>query len=1435
MSGNPVEPYGGGPPPPPHHHQPSIGQIPQSYHPPPPPPHQQQLQPQPQQSQMGVPPSGYHPHDPMQLPQPLPGVRQLPPMMTDSYGRVITPGYPARPMSPPPPAQGMPPGPIPQPSHSIPQNTSASNLPQQVAPPQHPQHHAPQHHHIQGHSAPPPPQQQHVAAPPPQMQPAAVPPLNQPRSEQDGNYRPLNVKDALSYLDQVKLQFQDQPDVYNRFLDIMKDFKSQSIDTPGVIERVSTLFRGHPALIMGFNTFLPPGYRIEAGLNAHDPIRVITPSGMETEMPGHILQPQYGPVVGQGPPPQPTYVHGAPQQVYNQPPANGTAYPHQGITAQPTGTPQYAVQQAASSSAPAAAPAPVADDPNAAARKAPVEFNHAINYVNKIKNRYSHDPDTYKTFLEILQTYQKESKPIQEVYAQVQILFKGAPDLLDEFKQFLPDNGSSGSTPPSGRGGQAPRMPPLGSFAATSGDGRRGGNQAAPSNSKKGIKRTTSQLGPPPAAQSSSSSQPAPKKRAKAGLSSSSGMAGSSSTVSLPLSNSFKVLDTMEELEWIDRCKRVLSNKATYNEFLKILNLFSQEIIDSRTLVERLEPFLGRTPELYEWLKKSMNYEETPAVSTSAEKPDIDLRSCKKVGHSYRLLPSDMAKAICSGRDELCRETLNDDWISQPEYVSETGFVAHKKTQYEEALHKCEEERYEFDLNIEANLHTIALLEPIYKRIQGMTSEERSKYKLPVGLGGTSTTIYQRIIKKVYDVDRGLEVIEALHENPCVAVPIVLKRLKQKDEEWKRCQREWNKVWRDIDMKNYYKALDHQGINFKASDKKAISSKALLTEIENIYREQREKRVTSDAAAGQSNSASLLSKQHQMDFKFNDSNLFREIRRMIKRQANSTTTISTTDEDRIADFLGTFVRKFFFVEEYDDLYDPDMQQDDSSSDEEGDSQDETASSQKSERAKFVTSRAAKVEAVAMDVDSQPATAANGSKDVSTLDEIQRSASPTRRSSYSFYANNAFFVFIRLYQMLYSRLLKMSELSKHLASQPPCGPKVNPIAIELGLRTKDPLPDAFCSESDDRYQDLLKAIDKLFKGKMESSDYEDRCRYLFGTSGYLMFTIDRLVQAIVKQIQAIQSDPRCLDLIGLYMKDRDKASTNSRQEAVYRLNAEGLIQDDMLYRIEYFVGEKVLTIQLLGKEDPISDETVSSEERWSLYVDHFIQLSTTQGIRMPHRREPFLRRNLPLKVPDEPPSGVETRSGLELKICINTYKIFFVENTEDYFCRRSDRALWMSDKERREKALARRREAFQQWLKRRERGEPEEPHKPLVPPRRRVEAREEYEEEDGDDDDGASGDGDDDGASGDGDDAGDDGEGEGEGDGDGDGDADMYQKEDDGDEAMNEDDEEGDGEDERGEMDEDYGEDGGNGEGHAIPEDEENGGANSVAEDVDMTA
>ncbi|GAB9466954.1 hypothetical protein Gpo141_00004314 [Globisporangium polare] len=72
--------------------------------------------------------------------------------------------------------------------------------------------------------------------------------------------REVRVEDALLYLEQVQQQFGVQSDTYAQFMDIMKDFKMEAVDTPGVIRRITSLFRDHPHLILGFNAFLPPAY-----------------------------------------------------------------------------------------------------------------------------------------------------------------------------------------------------------------------------------------------------------------------------------------------------------------------------------------------------------------------------------------------------------------------------------------------------------------------------------------------------------------------------------------------------------------------------------------------------------------------------------------------------------------------------------------------------------------------------------------------------------------------------------------------------------------------------------------------------------------------------------------------------------------------------------------------------------------------------------------------------------------------------------------------------------------------------------------------------------------------------------------------------------------------------------------------------------------------
>jgi len=218
--------------------------------------------------------------------------------------------------------------------------------------------------------------------------------------------RQLKVEDALAYLNQVKATFEWQPHVYSAFLDIMKEFKTHSIDTPGVISRVLKLFHGHRELILGFNTFLPPGYTIEFSDDENKPrVQLKYPPGVTGPQPsGFVTMNAQHATPGAAaprslpspadweslyPPPPPVLALGARRELTNQ--------------------------------------------------KKPIDFDQAANYVTKIKERFARQPATYMAFLEILHAYQKEQKKIKWVYEQIARLFKDHADLLGEFSQFLPD------------------------------------------------------------------------------------------------------------------------------------------------------------------------------------------------------------------------------------------------------------------------------------------------------------------------------------------------------------------------------------------------------------------------------------------------------------------------------------------------------------------------------------------------------------------------------------------------------------------------------------------------------------------------------------------------------------------------------------------------------------------------------------------------------------------------------------------------------------------------------------------------------------------------------------------------------------------------------------------------------------------------------------
>ncbi len=244
-----------------------------------------------------------------------------------------------------------------------------------------------------------------------------------------------------------------------------------------------------------------------------------------------------------------------------------------------------------------------------------------------------------------------------------------------------------------------------------------------------------------------------------------------------------------EEAAFFDRVRKFINNKQVYNEFLKLCNLFTQELLDKNQLIHKAFNYIGANTDLMNWFKNFVEYNGVDEIVENKPRLGGDkvvLSSCRGLGPSYRLLPKRERLRVCSGRDEMCQQVLNDEWVSHPTWASEdSGFIAHRKNIFEESIHRIEEERHDYDFNIEACLRTIQLIEPIVQQLKLMSDEERAIYMLPPGLGGQSDTIYRRVIKKIYNREQGEQVINDLFRNPIVVLPIVLGRLKQKAEEWK--------------------------------------------------------------------------------------------------------------------------------------------------------------------------------------------------------------------------------------------------------------------------------------------------------------------------------------------------------------------------------------------------------------------------------------------------------------------------------------------------------------------------------------------------------------------------------------------------------------------------------------------------------------------------
>ncbi|KAI1657645.1 hypothetical protein F4813DRAFT_359180 [Daldinia decipiens] len=1190
------------------------------------------------------------------------------------------------------------------------------------------------------------------------------------------------LNDALSYLDQVKVQFADQPDVYNKFLDIMKDFKSQTIDTPGVINRVSELFAGHPNLIQGFNTFLPPGYRIECGAgNDPNTIRVTTPMGTTVQsitgranqgdgahgQPGtngpffnhrtsNWQQQQHPPPQ---PPPQPQHSIESPEASFSAPAPNGQSL-FRAAPGPPTefdgassgnqqlrGTSQIQ-NNSTTPNAPttrnALTPTPggsqgVPGSGNQQAnieKRGPVEFNHAISYVNKIKNRFQDKPEIYKQFLEILQTYQREQKPIQDVYAQVTTLFNTAPDLLEDFKQFLPESAASNkgngakpedmlamtgltqTTPQPGhnmRDGQ--KMPPVGNFAPP----------ASASKDNKKRPRNEKQTAPPAPAIADS---PAPGSRSIPGV----GPASKRPKLNhKPLASDVQSIEptltpvlpeplpptssanaTADELGFFEKVKKYIGNRSTMNEFLKLCNMYSQSLIDTNDLVHKSSQFIGGNAELMGWFKNFVGYEGLDEIIENRPRPPtekVSLSNCRAIGPSYRLLPRREKLKPCGGRDEMCNAVLNDEWASHPTWASEdSGFVAHRKNAFEEGLHRIEEERHDYDFNIEANVKCIQLLEPIAQQMLNLTPQERETFQMPAGLGGSSTSIFKRVLKKIYGNEKGLDVVSDMFTDPFAVVPVVLARLKQKDEEWRFTQREWEKVWQAQTEIMHLKSLDHMGIQVKQTDKRTLSAKHLVDVIKTKHEEQRRLRSSKNKIP-----------RHQFAYELSDQEVILDLLRFMVLYGTNNGHHSTSEKERIVEFFEWFIPRFFELSEekvQDRLHDIDRESGEEDTEEQlpaeltngrarrngkrsdllrgvldpgrngakTRNQKEDSAASGSKETTPDAGSANEEEMADAPEDSLPteqsnerwlpivprATVVKGDNPLLDIDGELRADGLFPRPWYNFFCNQTIYVFFTVFQTLYKRLKDVKE-SKESVLQEIARSKSKKPAKDLGIAVNE-LNYFDENEPASFWPKTVELIEDYITGEIDENRYQEVLRHYYLKKGWTLYTIQDLLKTLCRlslTCTSLDSKEKTPDLIHHFLNNRHNDVTSYQTEISARKYAEKCIKDGDMFVICWFPHKREATTRWLQRDETTfyMDE-MELRDRWQYYISSYMRVEPTEGVPRSRLQKTVLARNLPSTEADSDdgnvPKPLMYNEGLVLRICLNSNKIVWEKDTSEFF-------------------------------------------------------------------------------------------------------------------------------------------------------------------------
>lgn len=135
--------------------------------------------------------------------------------------------------------------------------------------------------------------------------------------------------------------------------------------------------------------------------------------------------------------------------------------------------------------------------------------------------------------------------------------------------------------------------------------------------------------------------------------------------------------------------------------------------------------------------------------------------------------------------------------------------------------------------------------------------------------------------------------------------------------------------------------------------------------------------------------------------------------------------------------------------------------------------------------------------------------------------IATSTLPSQRDEQTFISTQNFYYFLRLYQIMYERMRTAKDICEQ-AKKIRENNVAHPMKDIAGAdsETEDSVLSKHVKAGYDGFIGLVCA---LLDSSMDTPRYEEGCRQLMGNASYILYTMDKLIGQILKQLQVLAND------------------------------------------------------------------------------------------------------------------------------------------------------------------------------------------------------------------------------------------------------------------------------------------------------------------------